>query len=206
MPANSAPCRPARRRRVAGRKRREAVHEHADGAAGHGADVEARREDAAGVAGGIRHDRRHQLQQRTAAPSSSAPSAVERLIDVLVADAHHLRRGRAAAPPMTTADRRLQRCASTAAAAEQRRAAPSSPLQKTSETTPPTMPERRVGESSAGMHAGDRRHVEERLVAENRALDHDGRDRGDDRRAEQRRVHVADDLLEREEHRRRPAC
>ena len=61
--------------------------------------------------------------------------------------------------------------------------------------------ERRVGEQLRRVHEVIRRHVEERLVAENRALDDDRRDRGDDGRAEQRRVHVADDLLEREQHR-----
>ena len=44
--------------------------------------------------------------------------------------------------------------------------------------------------------------MEERLVAEDRSLDDHRRDRGDDRRAEQRGVHVADDFLEREQHRR----
>ena len=61
--------------------------------------------------------------------------------------------------------------------------------------------ERRVGQQLRRMHEAIGRHVEQRLVAENRALDDDRGDRRDDRRAEQRGVHVADDLLEREQHR-----
>ena len=43
------------------------------------------------------------------------------------------------------------------------------------------------------------RHVKQRLVAENRALDDHRGDRGHDGRSEQRRVHVADDLFEGEQ-------
>ena len=51
------------------------------------------------------------------------------------------------------------------------------------------------------MHKVVGRDVEQRLVAENGALHDDGRDRGDHRGAEQRRVQVANDLLERKDHR-----
>ena len=60
--------------------------------------------------------------------------------------------------------------------------------------------ERRVRDQFRRVHQAIRRHVKERLVAENRALDDDGGDRRDDGRAEQRGVHVADDFLEREQH------
>ena len=43
--------------------------------------------------------------------------------------------------------------------------------------------------------------MEEWFVAEDRPLDDHGGDRGDDSRAEERRVHVANDFLQREQHR-----
>ena len=50
------------------------------------------------------------------------------------------------------------------------------------------------------MHELIGRHVKQRLVAENRSLDDDRGDGGHDGRAEQRRVQVPDDFLERKQH------
>ena len=78
---------------ISGRKRREPVDEPADGAARHRADIQARREDAAGVAGGVGHDGRDQFQEAQSSEHRlEQQPAIQGLVDVLVADTHDCRR------------------------------------------------------------------------------------------------------------------
>ena len=51
------------------------------------------------------------------------------------------------------------------------------------------------------MHELVGRHVEERLIAKDRAFDDDGGHRRDDRRTDQAGVQIADDFFERKENR-----
>ena len=51
------------------------------------------------------------------------------------------------------------------------------------------------------MHEMVRGHVKQRFVAENGALDNHCRDGGDDRRSEKRGIHVANNFLQRKQHR-----
>ena len=66
--------------------------------------------------------------------------------------------------------------------------------------------QRRVRDQLRRVHETIGRHVEQRLVAENRAFDDHRGDRRDDGRAEQRGIHVADDLLQGKQAPPRPAC
>ena len=64
----------------------------------------------------------------------------------------------------------------------------------------PTIPSAGVAEQLRRVNQVVGRHAEQRLVAEDRTLDDHRRDRCHHCRPEERRVHVADDLLEREQH------
>ena len=138
--------------------------------------------------------RKHRISHRP-----QQQPAVQRLIDVLVADAHDGRRVEQQ-PPMIrppsagctilvrTGRRRKRRRDRQQALAEHQR------------DDAADHAERGIGQQLRRMHQPVGRHMKQRFVAQNRALHDDGGDRRDDRRAEQRRIHVADDFLEREQH------
>jgi hypothetical protein len=160
---------------LGGRKRRDLSNHEADCATGHRSNVQARCEDAACIAGCVRHYGGGELQDTERCHGFEYKSAIERLIDVVITDAHD--RGgydqhQSDHDPAQGGLRhfgprwRLEE----QGAQPQKTFAESQRHQSTDDAEP------RIRDEFSGMNEVVRRDVKERFVAENGSLDDD---RGD---------------------------